>query len=99
QSQGTYSRPGVNDVLEEQHAFWLHTSKESTTHTFSGSSTKGLMTDLSLGWNLYSPVKEMPAPLGALSIWKWDTISKNYKPILAVDNLIPLTGYWIFMNQ
>ena len=99
QTMGTYYRPIENERLHGQHAFWIYSPSESTTQSFSGSSQKGLMTELTLGWNLYSPTEEIPTPLGALSVWKWNVLTKNYTQLSTTENLIPLTGYWVFMNQ
>ena len=99
QTTGKYYRPIESDTLQGQRAFWVHSPSESTTQSFSGSSQKGLMTELTLGWNLYSPTEETPTPLGALSVWEWDIHTQNYTQLSTTENLIPLTGYWVFMNQ
>ena len=98
QAREVYYRPGENEKLESQRAFWVFAENEATSEPFKGVSPKGLMIGLALGWNLYSPVNEMPIPLGALSVWEWNVSSKNYTQISATKRLIPLTGYWIFMN-
>ncbi len=54
------------------------------------------------GWNFHSPpyVVSVPSPGAAsriLSVWRWDPAEAAYVPMLPLQLLEPLQGYWIFV--
>ncbi len=92
-----YSEVSLSSNLVEQQAFWVHSNKNTESADFSGSGTRGVMTDLNVGWNLYSPVTPQSYPSGSAAVWMWNVLEQKYDQLTEDQALEPLAGYWIFM--
>ena len=91
-----YVQRETSELLVEQLGFWVHGKQKKLSAAFSGLSSRGVMTDLNIGWNLYAPAVSHSIPSGAECVWQWNAETQSYHKFES-ETLKPTIGYWVFM--